>query len=196
MTRSRSLPEEMYEFSWHVPGGQPGETTPPRRRPVLFPAFVLFEQMDGISQAWSTLSAVIPNTSCCRSVSLLDILPFCSPALFLPLATYFPSVPSSTQPRGLFPVKWLGYLGEGGGVLVCPWVCSCMMRWIVCRCVQEKRTRRWWRRFARAGCRETQDGSDSWDGTRREELCFERREMKGWWALSRFYPTQNSKPQT
>lgn len=86
-----------------------------RLRRVLFPAFVLFEQMDGISQAWSTLSAVIPNTSCCRSVSLLDILPFCSPALFLPLATYFPSVPSSTQPRGLFPVKWLGYLGEGGG---------------------------------------------------------------------------------
>lgn len=63
-----------------APAGQPGETT----HFFLFPALVSFEQMDGVSQAWSTLNAVIPNASCCHSGFLLDTLAFCFGVLFLP----------------------------------------------------------------------------------------------------------------
>lgn len=149
-------------FSGYVPAGQPGETT----RFFVFPAFVSFEQMDGVSQAWSTLSAVsvIPNASCCHSGFLLDTLPFCSSS---PVTTYFSSVPSSTQPKCLFPVKWQRCLVVGGGV-VCVHSCvNCMIRWIVCRWVQLKSTWRSWRRLVNSGCRKMdqivrRDGSQRW----------------------------------
>lgn len=46
--------------------------------PLFYSSLSLFRQMDGTSQAWSTLGSVIPNTSCCHGVFLSATPPFFS----------------------------------------------------------------------------------------------------------------------